>query len=83
LVIAILACPSTSETTCNGVPGPASARRPSDVARADANDRARPARTAGRRSARSCPGPSASPPHSRRSARDPATATRSPATRRY
>jgi len=61
LVIAILACPSTSETTCSGVLWASILKRPSDVARADASDRARPARTAGRRSARSCPGPSA--PH--------------------
>jgi hypothetical protein len=52
LVMAMLACPSTSETTCSGVPGPASARRPSGVAHADANDPGPPARTACR--ARCC-----------------------------
>jgi hypothetical protein len=55
-----------------------SARHPSALARAGASGRARLPRTAGRRSARSCPGPSAYRPHWRRSARDPATAARPP-----
>jgi hypothetical protein len=61
LVIAMLAWPRTSETTCNGQ---ASVTRPSAAAHADANGPSPPACTSARRYARSCPGRPASRPRS-------------------